>query len=39
MSAEQSNADAQLKLAMLFAKGLGVEKNSSTALEWLAKAA
>ena len=39
MSAEQSNDNAQLKLALLFAKGLGVEKNTSTALEWLTKAA
>eukprot|EP00919_Chromeraceae_sp_WS-2016_P023864 GHVR01056614.1.p1 GENE.GHVR01056614.1~~GHVR01056614.1.p1 ORF type:complete len:276 (+),score=25.49 GHVR01056614.1:71-898(+) len=39
MSAEQSNDNAQLKLAMLYAKGLGVEKNTSTALEWLTKAA
>lgn len=38
-SAEQSNDNAQLKLAMLFAKGLGVEKNTSTALVWLTKAA
>jgi TPR repeat protein len=39
MSAKQSNNNAQLKLAMLYAKGLGIEKNSITATNWLTKAA
>lgn len=39
MSAQQSNDRAQLKLAMLFAKGIGIEKNIVTATEWLTKAA
>ena len=39
MSAQQSNDTAQLKLAMLYAKGLGVEKDSDTANDWLTKAA
>jgi TPR repeat protein len=39
MAAEQSNDKAQLKLAMLYAKGLGVEKNIDTATDWLNKAA
>jgi TPR repeat protein len=38
-SAQQSNNNAQLKLAMLYAKGLGIEKNNSTATNWLTKAA
>jgi hypothetical protein len=39
ISAQQSNDNAQLKLAMLFAKGLGIEKNHNTATNWLIKAA
>jgi TPR repeat protein len=39
LSAQQSNDNAQLKLAMLFAKGLGTEKNNNTAIDWLTKAA
>jgi TPR repeat protein len=39
MSAEQSNDNAQLKLALLYAKGLGIEKNITTATDWLTKAA
>jgi len=38
-SAQQSNDDAQLKLAMLYAKGLGIKKDSSIATDWLTKAA
>lgn len=39
ISAEQSNDKAQLKLAMLYAKGLGIKKNNSIATDWLTKAA
>ena len=39
ISAQQSNNDAQLKLAMLYAKGLGVKKNNNAANIWLTKAA
>jgi TPR repeat protein len=39
MSAQQSHDSAHLKLALLYAKGLGVEKNIGTATDWLTKAA
>jgi len=38
-SAEQSNANAQLKLAMLYGKGIGTEKDHEKSLKWLKEAA
>lgn len=38
-SAEQSNDKAQLKLAMLYGKGLGIEKNQEKSLRWLEESA
>ncbi|NQY88451.1 MAG: sel1 repeat family protein [Colwellia sp.] len=38
-SAQQSNDNAQLKLAMLYGKGLGIEKNREQSLKWLKEAA
>ncbi len=38
-SAQQSNDNAQLKLAMLYAKGLGIEKSQAETLRWLKESA
>jgi len=37
--AEAGEADAQGKLGILFAKGVGVEKNAETAAQWFSKSA
>lgn len=39
VSAQQSNDKAQLKLAMLYGKGLGIEKNREQSLRWLEESA
>jgi len=39
ISAQQSNDNAQLKLAMLYAKGLGIEKSREQSLRWLEESA
>lgn len=38
-AAERGDADAAMKLAVIYANGKGVEKNRETALEWLRRAA
>jgi hypothetical protein len=38
-SAEQGNAEAQYNLAMLYDRGLGVERDDAEALKWYRKAA
>ncbi len=38
-SAEQGNAEAQYKLAMLYDRGIGVENDNSEALKWYRQAA
>lgn len=39
MAADQSHADAMHNLSGLYIKGIGTQKNNSTGLMWLAKAA
>jgi TPR repeat protein len=38
-SAQQSNSNAQLKLAMLYGKGLGIDKDHEQSVKWLKESA